>query len=113
MTWILNPFTQSHTCGAMPNRPSPNDLGHAYKGYRPVGRPLEAHRDIAQQIAPQAPPGLLQQLEHVLWQLVGLGHHGGARLLQDLSAAQVGGFLGKVGIHDAAARCGEIFAVDL
>src|SRR5256885_8834140 len=35
---------------------------------------------------------LLDQLEHRLGQLVGLGHHGCAGLLQDLRAAQVRGF---------------------
>ena len=33
------------------------------------------------------PSSLLQQLQHLLRQLVGLGDHGGARLLQDLGAA--------------------------
>ncbi len=35
---------------------------------------------------------LPQQGQHALGQLVGLRHHGGAGLLQDLRARQVGGF---------------------
>ncbi|KAG0921464.1 hypothetical protein G6F32_015092 [Rhizopus arrhizus] len=46
----------------------------------------------------------LQQAEHVLRYLVGLGQHGRTGLLQDLGAGQLGGFLGEVGIADAAAR---------
>ena len=34
----------------------------------------------------------LQQLQHVLWNLVGLRHHGRTCLLQDLGAAQAGRF---------------------
>ena len=33
-----------------------------------------------------------QQAQHPLRQLIGLGHHGRACLLQDLGAAQAGGF---------------------
>ena len=44
---------------------------------------------------------LFEQRQHALRNLVGLRHHGGAGLLQDLGAREVGGFLGKVGIHDA------------
>src|SRR5256885_10087547 len=43
-----------------------------------------------------------QQGQDALGQLVGLGHHRRAGLLQDLRAAQVGGFRREVGIHDAA-----------
>ena len=46
----------------------------------------------------------LQQAEHVLRYLVCLGQHGRTGLLQDLGAGQFGGFLGEVGIADAAAR---------
>ena len=51
-------------------------------------------------------PGLrsAQQRQHLLRQLVGLGDHGGAGLLQHLGARQVGGFRGEVGVLDAAAR---------
>lgn len=44
---------------------------------------------------------LTQQGQHTLWQLVGLGHHGGAGLLQDLRTRQVGSFCCKVGIQNA------------
>jgi hypothetical protein len=44
-----------------------------------------------------------QQLQHLLWQLVGLGDHGRASLLQHLGARQHGGLCGEVGILDAAA----------
>ena len=44
---------------------------------------------------------LAQQGQHALGQLVGLGHHGGTGLLQNLRAAQVGGFCSEVCIGDA------------
>lgn len=46
----------------------------------------------------RAPVLALQQLQHALWQLIRLGHHRGARLLQDLGAREVGGFCSKVRI---------------
>ncbi|KAG1543427.1 hypothetical protein G6F50_013991 [Rhizopus delemar] len=51
----------------------------------------------------------LQQAEHVLRYLVGLGQHGRTGLLQDLGAGQLGGFLGEVGVLDAAARRRQVF----
>ncbi len=59
------------------------------------------------------PSSLLQQLQHLLRQLVGLGDHGGARLLQDLGAAQVGRFLGKVRIGDATACSRDVLLLDV
>lgn len=53
---------------------------------------------------------LPQQGQDTLWQLVGLGHHCRTSLLQDLSAAEVGGFRCEVGILDAAASCRQVFA---
>lgn len=47
-------------------------------------------------------PKLTQQSQNALWQLVGLRHHRGTGLLQDLAAGHVGGFLGEVCIHDPA-----------
>lgn len=55
---------------------------------------------------------LTQQGQHALGQLVCLGHHGGTGLLQNLRAAQVGGFRGKVSVGNAALSCREIFTVD-
>jgi hypothetical protein len=52
---------------------------------------------------------LLEQGENALRQLVGLGQHGGAGLLQDLTTGQGGGFRCKIGVLDPAARCREIF----
>lgn len=52
---------------------------------------------------------LLEQGENALRQLVGLGQHGGAGLLQDLTTGQGGGFCCKIGVLDPAARCREIF----
>src|SRR5882672_5379152 len=46
---------------------------------------------------------LLEQLQNLLRQLVGLSHHRRRGLLQHLSARQVGCFSGKVGVLDAAA----------
>lgn len=60
----------------------------------------------------QVPVSALQQLEHLLWQLVSLCDHRRACLLQNLCPAQIGGFCSKVGIHDAATRCGEVFCAD-
>ena len=54
----------------------------------------------------------LKQLEHLLGQLVGLGHHRRASLLQNLRTAQVGSFSRKVGIHDAATRSREVLGID-
>lgn len=42
----------------------------------------------------------LEQLQHALGQLVSLGQHGGACLLQNLSASQIGGLCSEVGITD-------------
>ena len=55
----------------------------------------------------------MQQLQHSLGDLVGLCHHGGAGLLQDLGARQSGGFGGEVGILDAAAGRRQVFGRDL
>ncbi len=55
------------------------------------------------------PDALPPKRQHPLGQLVGLGHHGGARLLQNLRAREVGGFYRKVGIHNAAARGRQVF----
>jgi hypothetical protein len=43
-----------------------------------------------------------QQSQHTLRNLVGLRHHGGTSLLQDLASRQIRCFRGKVGIHDSA-----------
>src|SRR5690606_31769148 len=48
------------------------------------------------------------QLQHALRQGVGLGEHGGACLLQDLPAGEVGGLGGEIGITNPAARGGEV-----
>lgn len=45
----------------------------------------------------------LQQAQHVLRHLVGLGQHRRAGLLQDLRAGQLGGFLRVIHVADAAA----------
>lgn len=45
----------------------------------------------------------LEELEHLLWQCVGLRQHGRAGLLEDLGAREIGGFLRKVRIDDPAA----------
>ena len=50
-----------------------------------------------------------KQLQHLLRQLVGLSHHRVASLLQDVGAAEVGGFRREVGIHDAAAGRALVF----
>src|SRR6218665_83750 len=55
------------------------------------------------------PDDSAQQGQNALVQLVRLGHHRGAGLLQDLSARQIRGFGGKVGIEDARARCRQVF----
>jgi len=44
---------------------------------------------------------LAQQREHALRQLVGLRHHGGAGLLQDLRTRQISCLDGEVGVLDA------------
>lgn len=44
---------------------------------------------------------LFQQLQHALWNLVGLRHHGGTCLLQDLCAREIRSFGGEVGILNA------------
>ena len=44
-----------------------------------------------------------QQAHHLLRRLIGLRHHGGAGLLQDLRPRHVGGFSREIGVHDAAA----------
>ena len=46
----------------------------------------------------RGPQRLLQQRQHALRNLVGLGHHGRAGLLQDLGARQVGSFRRKIRI---------------
>ena len=46
---------------------------------------------------------LLEQCQHRLGGLVGLGQHGSGCLLDDLRLGQVGGLLGVVGVQDAAA----------
>lgn len=51
----------------------------------------------------------LQQAEHVLRDLVGLGQHCGAGLLQDLGPGEFRRFLGEVGIADTAAGCRQVF----
>src|SRR5574343_354179 len=50
---------------------------------------------------------LLEQRQHRLWLLVGLGQHGGGRLLNDLATSQFGGGLRVICIPNAAAggRC--------
>ena len=44
---------------------------------------------------------LLEQRQHALRDLVGLGHHGSSSLLQDLGAGKIGRFRGKVGVLNA------------
>src|SRR5690606_1912043 len=53
---------------------------------------------------------LLQEAQHRLRQLVGLGQDRGTGLLQDLVLAQCSGFGGVVGILDTAFRCRDVFA---
>ena len=52
---------------------------------------------------------LTQQRKYPLRQLVRLGNHGCARLLQDLRARQVGGFCSEVGILNTATRSRHVF----
>ena len=52
-------------------------------------------------LMPPAHCDLPQQGQYTLWQLVGLGHHGRAGLLQDLGTRQVGGFCREVGVQNA------------
>ena len=47
-------------------------------------------------------PCLLEQGQHALLRLVGLGQHGSRGLRNDLRLGQVGGFRGVVGIHNPA-----------
>lgn len=47
---------------------------------------------VAWQQDKRLPDTSAQQAQHLLRQLVGLRHHGGACLLQDLGAAQAGRF---------------------
>ena len=56
-------------------------------------------------LAPDAPGAscLLQQGQHALLRLVGLGQHGGGGLGDDLRLGQVGRLFGVVGVQDAAA----------
>ena len=49
----------------------------------------------------------------MLGQLVGLGHHGCTGLLQDLSAAQVRSFLGKVRVHNTATSSRQVFSLNV
>ena len=46
---------------------------------------------------------LLEQGQHALLRLVGLGQHGGGGLRDDLRLGQAGRLFGVVGVHDAAA----------
>lgn len=77
-------------------------LKHGMRMERVQARSLE--RAFARRISKKRPkPGrapvlALQQLQYALWQLVRLGHHRGACLLQDLGAREVGGFHRKVRI---------------
>src|SRR5690606_29242673 len=52
---------------------------------------------------------LLQEAQHRLRQLVGLGQDRGTSLLQDLVLAQRSGFGGVVGILDTATGCRDVF----
>ena len=52
---------------------------------------------------------LSTSMQRLLRQLVGLRHHRVASLLQDVGAAEVGGFRREVGIHDAAAGRALVF----
>ncbi len=51
----------------------------------------------------------LQEAEHVLGDLVGLGQHCRAGLLQDLGPGEFGRFLGEVGVTDSTARGRQVF----
>lgn len=62
---------------------------------RPCSIPLTPKRAVG---APLRAGLLTQQREHALWELIRLRHHGGACLLQDLGARQVGRFQRKVRI---------------
>ena len=64
------------------------------------GWPFLGHRDCARRIRGLR---LLEQGQHALLRLVGLGQHGGGGLRDDLRLGQVGGLFGIVGVHDAAA----------
>ncbi len=46
---------------------------------------------------------LLEQGQHALLRLVGLGQHGGGGLRDDLRLGQGGRLFGVIGVHDAAA----------
>ena len=54
-----------------------------------------------------------EQLEHALWQLVGLGHHRRSSLLQDLGPRQVGGFHREVGILNSGAGSAQVLRCGL
>ena len=51
---------------------------------------------------------LPQQGQHALWQLVSLGHHRSARLLQNLRTRQVGGFHCKVSVLNPRAGSRQV-----
>ena len=74
---------------------------HRQQAKRPAcGWPFLGHRDCARCVRGLR---LLEQGQHALLRLVGLGQHGRCRLRDDLRLGQVGGFFGVVGVHDAAA----------
>lgn len=58
---------------------------------------------IRPDVLAQACALLFQEGQYALGNLVRLGHHRGACLLQNLCARQVGRFLCEVGVHDARA----------
>ena len=82
-------------------------VDRAQRGYWPA-----VARDEKKTCKPRGCAGLdpkpeclaLQQLQHGLGLLVGLGQHGGGRLRDDLCARQLAAGFGVVSIHDAAAR---------
>lgn len=54
-------------------------------------KPQETEGKRAARDGPPEGKHLLQQTEYVLWNLVGLGQHGGTGLLQDLGTGQLRG----------------------
>lgn len=68
------------------------------------GKPSDSTKGLRQ---------LPQQGQHTLGQLVGLRHHSGTRLLQDLGTGQVGSLRGEVGVLNPATRGSQVFRRNL
>lgn len=86
----------AHCCGLCPQQFLPRHRVESSPAHRRcvVADRSEALRDPCEALT-------LQKRQYLLGQLVGLGHHGGAGLLQDLCTRQVGGLLREVGVQNA------------